>query len=137
MALRKNRKYSDRWKILVQGGYNPLRDVFRDENMHGILRATDKCSKNMLERIREYFFERKFKGALSRTKFINFCGFGELLLMPNIEEFLDYINHNIPHVNKIITTNGSTLSSRVIYRTLLSKYNIQISLLASKADISP
>ncbi|MCM8757778.1 MAG: glycosyltransferase, partial [Candidatus Omnitrophica bacterium] len=81
------------------------------------------------------FFEEKLNDALYRAKFINFCGFGELLLMPRIEEFLDYINFKIPYINKIFTTNGSPLRESLYKRFLQTNYNIQISLLASHKEL--
>ncbi len=55
------------------------------------------------------FFEPKLGTFIAKAKFLNLCGFGELLLMPGIEEFLDYLNGRIPKVNKIYTTNGTPL----------------------------
>jgi hypothetical protein len=54
-----NRSYTERWKILVRGGYNPLVHVWSDGEKGGILRATPEFPVSMAEEIREYFFSRK------------------------------------------------------------------------------
>ncbi|MBU1999058.1 MAG: glycosyltransferase, partial [Candidatus Omnitrophica bacterium] len=77
------------------------------------------------------FFEKRLSQVLPKADFINLCGFGELLLMPRREEFLDYINQALPFNNKIITTNGIPLSAAIDRRLIEGRYNIQISLHAS------
>ena len=54
---KKNRKYSERWQILVHHGYSPTRDLCR--NRDGLLVPTAVCPAGMLEEIRDYFVERK------------------------------------------------------------------------------
>ena len=54
-----SRQYTERWKILVRGGYTPLKHVFSDEEKGGILRATTDFPIAMSEEIREYFRSRK------------------------------------------------------------------------------
>ena len=84
-----------------------------------------------LERYRE-FFEPRLSRIISKARFVNFCGFGELLLMPDIEKFLDYVNQSIPELNKIYTTNGTPLLNKeVSARLTQSKNAIEISLHAS------
>jgi MoaA/NifB/PqqE/SkfB family radical SAM enzyme/GT2 family glycosyltransferase/glycosyltransferase involved in cell wall biosynthesis len=78
-----------------------------------------------------HFFEKRLSGALLKAEFINLCGFGELLLMPRCEEFLDYINQTLPSSNKVLTTNGIPLSKTINQRLTESKYSLQISLHAS------
>lgn len=81
------------------------------------------------------FFERKLSSILSSAEYINLCGFGELLLMPQIEEFLDYINQKMPHVNKVITTNGIPLTKEISKRLIQGKYAVQFSLHTSNARL--
>ncbi|MBU1148052.1 MAG: glycosyltransferase, partial [Candidatus Omnitrophica bacterium] len=81
------------------------------------------------------FFEARLHDALPRAEYVNFCGFGELLLMPEATGFLDHINRTLPCVNKIITTNGMPLTDRMCERIVSSKYNIQVSLQASNPQL--
>ena len=74
------------------------------------------------------FFEKRLSQALPRAEFINLCGFGELLLMPRCEEFLDYLNQTLPLSNKIITTNGIPLSESLSQGLSEGRYSLQISL---------
>jgi MoaA/NifB/PqqE/SkfB family radical SAM enzyme len=88
-----------------------------------------------LQRYKE-FFEQKLGHIICRARYLNLCGFGELLLMPGIEEFIDYINNKIPAVNKIYTTNGIALMNNEVI-TLLTKSQsvVEISLHASNSKL--
>ncbi|MBU1125252.1 MAG: radical SAM protein [Candidatus Omnitrophica bacterium] len=82
------------------------------------------------------FFEPKLGEAIRHARYVNFCGFGELLFLPEIEEFLSYVNATIPQVNKIYTTNGTPLANRAVVRLLTeSKSVVEISLHASTAAL--
>lgn len=95
----------------------------------------EKTNFFSLERYRD-FFEPRLGNVISNARFVNFCGFGELLLMPDIEKFLEYVNKSIPHVNKIYTTNGSPLRSRKILWFLTQTSSVvQISLHASRREL--
>ena len=74
------------------------------------------------------FFEKRLSQILPKAEFINLCGFGELLLMPHCEDFLDYINQTLPFSNKIITTNGMPLSKTIDQKLTESQYSLQVSL---------
>lgn len=88
-----------------------------------------------LQRYKE-FFEPKLGHIISKARYVNFCGFGELLLMPDIEKFLDYVNETIPVINKIYTTNGTPLlNSEVLSLLVKSKSVIEISLHASNTQL--
>ena len=54
---KKNRKYTERWKILVKHSYNPVTFVTNDET--GILVPTDACPQGLIDDIFAYFSERK------------------------------------------------------------------------------
>ncbi len=54
---KKARKYQERWAILVKHVYNPLIHVTHDIN--GLLVASDKCPKELLDDILKYFQERQ------------------------------------------------------------------------------
>jgi hypothetical protein len=56
---KKNRKYSERWQILVKHGYCPTGHICSDYTPYGLLTPTAACPAAMLEEIREYFLERK------------------------------------------------------------------------------
>ncbi|MDD5130373.1 MAG: SPASM domain-containing protein [Candidatus Omnitrophica bacterium] len=88
-----------------------------------------------LQRYKE-FFEPRLGRLLSRARYANFCGFGELLLLPEVEDFLDYVNHSIPEVNKIYTTNGTPLLNKGVFdRVTQSKVALEVSLHASSAQL--
>lgn len=53
---KKNRKYSERWQILVQNKYNPEAHVTK--NADGLLVPTASCPQEMLDAIKQYFLER-------------------------------------------------------------------------------
>jgi hypothetical protein len=53
---KKNRKYSERWKILVDNLYDPLIHISYDKI--GLLIPTGKCPKKLLDDIMKYFLER-------------------------------------------------------------------------------
>ena len=55
-GTKENRKYSERWQILIKHQYDPYKHLFRDEN--GILQPTDECPKELLNDILNYFVER-------------------------------------------------------------------------------
>jgi MoaA/NifB/PqqE/SkfB family radical SAM enzyme len=82
------------------------------------------------------FFEPRLSSVISKVRYINFCGFGELLLMPDIEIFLDYVNEKIPDVNKVYTTNGTPLVNNEVLTLLTkSKSAVLISLHASNSQL--
>lgn len=82
------------------------------------------------------FFEQKLSSVITKARYVNFCGFGELFLMPGIEKFLDYVNGKIPEVNKIYTTNGSPLMNNEIMTLLTrSRAAVEISLHASNSQL--
>lgn len=88
-----------------------------------------------LERYKE-FFEPRLENVLARASYVSFCGFGELLLMPRIEEFMDYVNKKMPWANKIYTTNGTPLANDKVLNLLTqSKSAVQISLHASYREL--
>ena len=53
---KKNRKYMERWKILVDNKFDPYEHLTHDDK--GILIPTDKCPKQLLDDIMIYFKER-------------------------------------------------------------------------------
>lgn len=53
---KKNRKYSERWQILVKNNYDPIKHISYDDN--GLLIPTEECPKELLEDIMNYFIER-------------------------------------------------------------------------------
>jgi MoaA/NifB/PqqE/SkfB family radical SAM enzyme len=88
-----------------------------------------------LERYKD-FFEPKLDSVISKARYVNFCGFGELLLMPDIERFIAYTEEKYPRVNKIYTTNGSPLINNKIAGSLTkAKSAVQVSLHASNSQL--
>jgi hypothetical protein len=53
---KKNRKYNDRWQILLKHEYSPTKHITTDKS--GILVPTDSCPQEMLVEIMYYFRER-------------------------------------------------------------------------------
>jgi len=53
---KENRKYIERWKILVKHKYNPYEHIEHDKN--GLLIPSDKCPQELLNDIYQYFSER-------------------------------------------------------------------------------
>jgi MoaA/NifB/PqqE/SkfB family radical SAM enzyme len=90
------------------------------------------------------FFEPKLGNVLSRARFVGFCGWGEVLLMPGIGEFLDHINRTLPGVGKVFTTNGIALTEKISDKLLegtyfdrsdVDPYSILVSLHASNPQL--
>ena len=55
-GAKKNRKYHERWQILVDNAYDPFVHVMR--NKDGLLVPTELCPQKMLDDILAYFAER-------------------------------------------------------------------------------
>lgn len=53
---KKNRKYHERWQILVENAYNPF--IHITKNRDGLLVPTELCPQKMLDKILAYFAER-------------------------------------------------------------------------------
>ena len=53
---KQNRKYTDRWKILVKHKFDPNTYITRDDN--GLIIPTEKCPPELLDDIFNYFKER-------------------------------------------------------------------------------
>lgn len=51
-----NRKYADRWKILVEEQFDPYRHIYRDSQ--GLYRLDDDAPINLRDKIRRYFRSR-------------------------------------------------------------------------------
>ncbi len=81
------------------------------------------------------FFEARMGRYIKNAEKVTFTGFGEILWVPGIEEFLDYINETIPETWKIFTTNATPLRPSVVERILKGKYAIQLSVHASHAKL--
>ena len=55
-GAKKNRKYHERWQILVNNAYNPF--IHITKNRDGLLVPTELCPQKMLDEILAYFVER-------------------------------------------------------------------------------
>ena len=53
---KENRKYSERWKILINHQYDPYEHITYDKN--GLLIPSEKCPSELLDDIYQYFSER-------------------------------------------------------------------------------
>lgn len=79
-------------------------------------------------KIYEDIFERKLLQVFKKATHIFFNGWGEILIWPGIDNFLDYLNKYFPEARKTFTTNGLALSERLINKIAESNYTIQVSL---------
>jgi radical SAM superfamily enzyme YgiQ (UPF0313 family) len=97
------------------------------------------CQKDTLPlfsfKIYKEVFERKMASFLTSAEKVSFVGFGELLLMPEIRDFLAHLNRTLPDTCKIITTNGTPLKARIAALILEGIYSIQVSLHASNPSL--
>ncbi len=66
-------------------------------------------------------FEDKLNDFFLRAEQLILTGSGEFLLLPNAGEILDYFNNNFPHVEKMFSTNGSSLAPRICEKIVNSK----------------
>ena len=80
------------------------------------------------------FIEKKLGNALRLADTVSFCGLGEFLLAPRIEEIIRYINRSLPFSTKTITTNGIPLRNSLAELLAENRYNIQISLHAARPE---
>jgi hypothetical protein len=62
---KKNRKYSQRWQILVKHKYNPSQHITKRSD--GLLIPTTKCPKELLDDIFIYFKERNEDEGVEKT----------------------------------------------------------------------
>ncbi|MFH1776177.1 MAG: radical SAM protein, partial [Candidatus Omnitrophota bacterium] len=83
-----------------------------------------------LDAYKEIFIDKLGDNMRNATHLFN-TGWGEILLSPEIESFLDYLNSMLPDVTKVFTTNGSPLNKNLIERLIEGRYDLQISLHAS------
>lgn len=79
------------------------------------------------------FFEKELSDILKKTLNVDFHGYGEFLLMPDINKFLEYIDKKIPSQTKTFFTNGVALKKVNFPKNGL--YNIVISLHASNKEL--
>jgi hypothetical protein len=53
---KKNRQYMERWRILLNAGYEPLKHITKDAM--GLLVPTAECPKEIITQIKGYFYAR-------------------------------------------------------------------------------
>ncbi|MBI5239735.1 MAG: radical SAM protein, partial [Elusimicrobia bacterium] len=81
------------------------------------------------------FFEGRMGHFIRQAEKVTFTGYGEVLWSSDAVALLDYLNETIPETWKIFTTNGTPLRPEVMERLLKSRYSIQVSLHAARADL--
>jgi MoaA/NifB/PqqE/SkfB family radical SAM enzyme len=81
------------------------------------------------------FLEPRLSDVLAATSHIDFVGFGELLLMPDSEQFLEHLNRTLPSKRKKLFTNGSVFTGGIRERLAEGSYDLYISLHASTAAL--
>jgi hypothetical protein len=67
---KKNRKYTERWLILVSHNYDPYTFIKKDKSQYGLIIPTDNCPTQLLEDIMNYFKERNEDEDFSSKDFI-------------------------------------------------------------------
>ena len=87
--------------------------------------------------LRKYkeFFEPKIGHVLKKAINVGFCGFGELLIHPEIKEILDYLNQTIPVQAKAFTTNGIALNETICQKLTDGRYDVMISMHGANARL--
>lgn len=78
------------------------------------------------------FFEERLKDILIKAENVDFHGYGELLLMPDINSFIKRINKTLPDQRKTFFTNGINLKNKNFDD---GRFNIIISLHGSNAKL--
>lgn len=86
-------------------------------------------------RIYRELFEKKLSDVLKRADHVGYCGYGEILLMPEILEFLAYLNDTLPETQKVFTTNGIPLKPKICEYLIDGRYSVLISLHASNKEL--
>jgi len=81
-------------------------------------------------------FEDKLNVFLSKAERIILTGSGEFLLLPEAESILGYFDDNFSQVEKMFSTNGSSLTPSICEKIVnsKSKYTIHISLHSSSSN---
>ena len=87
--------------------------------------------------LRKYkeFFEPKIGHVLKKAVNVGFCGFGEILIHPEINQILDYLNKTLPCQAKAFTTNGISLNENICQKLTDGRYDVMISMHASNASL--
>ncbi|MBM3254198.1 MAG: hypothetical protein FJZ16_08090 [Candidatus Omnitrophica bacterium] len=88
-----------------------------------------------LEDYRKRFEEKLVNIVFPKIECLALTGSGEFLLLKEAEAILDYFDNTLPHVNKMIFTNGSSLTPQIADKIInsKSKYIIHFSLHSSNA----
>ena len=81
------------------------------------------------------FFEPKIGHVLKKAVNVGFCGFGEILIQPEINEILDYLNKTLPRQAKAFTTNGISLNEAICQKLTDGRYDVMISMHAANAEL--
>ena len=82
-------------------------------------------------------FEKKLSPVFLKAESIIYTGSGEFLQLPEAGKILDYFDGNFPHVDKMFSTNGSSLVPWVAEKIVASpsQYAIHVSLHSSNPDL--
>jgi MoaA/NifB/PqqE/SkfB family radical SAM enzyme len=80
-------------------------------------------------------FENKLKNAFKNAEFVGFCGFGELVLMPDFIFFLRYIDLTLNENIKSFTTNGIHITPEISEILTDGRYSLMVSLHASNKKL--
>lgn len=81
------------------------------------------------------FYEKKLAHVLKAADNIYFGLWGELLLLPEIHDFIKYLNKTLPDTTKCLHTNGIALTGDISNLFVDNKWRILISLHASNAEL--
>jgi len=131
--------------VLNDGEFNLKRIILKSSPKVIFIQAAGPCNSNCVfcSRGNNYeifdleIYQKRFQDKLlpfiSRAESLIFTGSGEFLLLPEAEEILEFFDREFPMVEKIFSTNGSTLTEKICKKIIQSRsrYIIHISLHAS------
>lgn len=127
-------------KILNDNEYSNHRVKLQSTPLNIIFNANCKCNMGCifcLDRcddpdfsvgVYKNFSADKLQGIIKRATHLFYTGWGEVLLLPRIEDFIDYLNNSVPDAIKTFTTNGVPLNQNLVSKLIDGNYAFQISL---------
>lgn len=81
------------------------------------------------------FLLGKMEHVIPKARELAFVGWGELLLMPGIVEYLESLNRRFPDTLKKIVTHGGCFTKEIIAALAEGRYKIEISLHAASEEL--
>ena len=111
---KENRKYGDRWKILLNHNFSPREHLTHDEN--GILIPSPECPREMLDEILNYFKERNEDSCYQKDK--------PTQLQLNADEFLVKSETQPKKYDEIESETESEIDMESLNERMMVMFNI-------------